>query len=227
MIIRTKHIELYLYMIVLLASVSVFAQRVCQHTKRLTTLSNNVNVFLFKEISSNRIYFLPTILQLSENKGNPELSYQEYIDQGSTSPDGAILHFLVTWGLNKRQFRELALQVKKLYGENASLGGALHLEAYQKDFKITNTTIIGRILNTSLKSKGNPPTTSSGKMAMSFHIKKENVNIITEAFTKPVELTGTFISIHYHYKTYICNKGINVAKYNTIKLIGNIKKWFS
>lgn len=224
--ITLKHIKLFFYTLLLLISTNVAAQLVCENTKKQVTLSNDFKAYLLKEKASNRVYLLPTSLQLSKNKGIPEFSYQEYINRGSVTPDGAILHFLITWGPTKNQLRELALHAKKQYGEDAFLAGALYMEADRSAFKIDNKTKIGKILNASLKSEGSPPTTMQGKMALSFHIKKENVKIMGEAFKRTTKLSGTTISINYNYKTYQCDPAIYGAKNNTIKLIGNMKQWF-
>ncbi len=220
-----KHNILLFCSVLLLFSTTALAQRVCENTKRQVTLKEGIKVYLFKEKSGNRIYFLPTTLQLSQNNGRSEFSYQEYTNDGSASPDGAILHFLVTWGLTKSQNNELKLYAKQYYGENATLGGALYIEA-TSGLRISNKTEMGKVLNASLKSKGNPPTTSGGKMALSFHIKKEGVKISGEAFKKPAKLSGTTITINYSYVTYTCSGAVNTAKTNTITLTGDMKKWF-
>ena len=224
--ITLKHIKLFFYTLLLLFSANLTAQLACENTKKQVTLSNGFKAYLFKEKASSRIYLLPTSLQLSENNGIPEFSYQEYTNRKSTSPDGAILHFLITWGPTKNQLRELALHAKKQYGEDALLVGALYLEADRSALKISNKTSIGKILNASLKSKGSPPTTMQGKMALSFHIRKENVKIMGEAIKRTTKLSGSTISINYNYKTYLCGQVNNGAKNNTIKLIGNMKQWF-
>lgn len=224
--ITIRHTKFLLCTLLLLASVSATAQQICENSKRQVTLSNGVKVYLFKERSGNRIYYVPKSLQLSKNNGQPEFSYQEYTKPGSASPDGAILHFLLSWGFTKQQLGELATCATQHYGENASLGGALYLEADPSGLKISNKTEVGRILNASLQSKGSPPTTSGGKMALSFHIKKDGVKLTSEAFKKPAKLSGTTIAINYNYKTYTCGSGVNTAKNNTITLTGDMKKWF-
>jgi hypothetical protein len=221
-----KHIQLIFYVLLLVISGNIMAQQVCENTRKKVTLNGGIKIDVFKEKDNNRIYFLSAMLQLSEHNGSPEFSYQEYTNPGSVSPDGAILHFLVSWGLTKKQLKELAVYIKEHYGKNAILGGGLFLTPSQSGLTISKQTTIGKILSKSLKSKGNPPTTSGGKMALSFHIKKEEVTVISEAFKKSTKLSGTTIAIDYKYKTYTCGKAISIAKNNTIKLIGNLNLWF-
>lgn len=225
--ITITHIKSVFCALCLFVFIAVNAQQICDNSKQEITLSNGAKVYLFQEKNNpNSIYFLPTALQLSENNDAPEFSYQEYTNEGSPSPDGAIFHFLITWGLTKQQLEELAIRARECYGETALLAGALYLEAATSGLTINNQTAVGKILNASLKSKGSPPTTSSGKMALSFHVQKENVNVMSDAIKKPAKLSGTVISIDYNYKTYTCTGGIDTVKNNTITLIGNMKQWF-
>ncbi len=210
-----------LYLLFLLPF-SLQAQQVCESSRQQITLSDGLEVILFKEISGNRIYFVPTTLQISVNNGEPEFLYQEYTDPDSVSPDGAILHILLSWGLTKQQRRELAICAREIYGEGVFPGGALYLKPDPSDLKISNTTKTGKILNASLQSKGKPPTTSGGKIALSFHIGKNHVKAIGEAFRKPEKLAGTGFSVTYSYKIYNCDTG--AMQNNTITLTGNIKK---
>ena len=221
-----QHNRFLLFVIVFTASVSAPAQQLCEDSRRQVTLKDGLEVFLFEERAGDRIYFLPTALQLSKTNGKPGFSYQEYSYLENKTPDGAILHVLITWGLTKQQLGELKLFIRKHYGEDASLGGAVYLEVGTSGIVIADTTRAGKILNASLQSKGSPSTTPGGKMAMSFHIKKEGVEVIREAFGKPEKWSGTTISIHYNYKTYTCRKGISMVKNNTITLTGDLKKWF-
>lgn len=222
---KNRHKPL-LWLFLLSAIVSMQAQQVCENSRKQVALSDGIKVWLFKERSGNRrVYYVPTTLQLSRNKGRPEFSYQEYTEAKSTSPDGAILHFLVTWGLDQRQLEELEICVKEHYGKNALLGSALYLEPAPSGLTIGNTNKIGKILKASLQSKGNPPTMAGGKTALSFHIKKDDVKTISEAFEKPEKLSGTTLGVTYRYKTHTCGS-ISTVTNNTITLKANLETWF-
>ncbi|MCB0375081.1 MAG: hypothetical protein KDD04_04095 [Sinomicrobium sp.] len=224
--ITMPHTRILYCILLLFAFVPLAAQQVCDDSRSQVTLSSGENVWLFRERSGGRVYYLPTTLRLSQTNGKPEFSFQEYTNPGSASPDGAILHFLVTWGLTKQQLDELAVCAAQHYGGNVVLGGALFLEADPSGLTISDKTEVGKILNATLQSKGSPPTTPDGKMALSFHIKKDGVKAVGEAFGKPSKLSGTILAIRYGYKTYTCGGGLNVAKDNIITLTGDMKKWY-
>ncbi|MEM9687494.1 MAG: hypothetical protein AAF934_11320, partial [Bacteroidota bacterium] len=218
---NTNPYKLLIIILLLSLPLSLQAQQVCESSRQQITLSDSLKLILFKEVSGNQIFFVPTTLQLSRANGKPEYSYQEYTNPDSTSPDGAIFHILLHWGLTKQQRKELLIRAKELYGDKALLGGALQLESIA-DLRISNKSRIGKILNTSLQSKGHPPTTSGGKIALSFHIGKNDVQFISEAFKKPTKMVETSFRLTYNYKTY--HHGSRISQSNTITLRGNLKK---
>lgn len=221
------YIKLLVLLAALFACAGARAQRVCEESKREVSLGDGVKVYLFREVPGvgvNSLYYLPASLQLSEDKGVAECSYQEYSQQGSLDPDGAILHLLVTWGLTTQQIQLLTAKAKEHYGGDAVVAGALYLDPESPEAMISDKTAPGKILNASLTSKGSPPTMSSGKMAFSFHIKKEQVKTMSEAFKSPAKLGGTTLSLSYRYTTYRCNEG-TVPQENRIILTGDLKQW--
>lgn len=213
----------------LIIAINAYAQIICQETKEKIALNSGNSVYVYQEkntTDSPTYYYVPTQLNLSESKGQPEYSLLEYKNSGSVTPDGAILHMLITWGLNNKELSELRQCIKHLYGSSATLSGALYLNNEASGITINTNTKTGQILNSALQSKGVPPTLSNGKMALSFRLKKEEVKIIREAIKNKSGFSKTLLKINYSYNTNTCKGSISLAKKNELSLEGHLQNWF-
>ena len=220
-----KHFKKHIIFACIFLSTTLFAQRICDNTKTNITLSDGIIVNVYKARGSDLYYYVPKRFQISKKNGNPEYTFQEYKTSSDTSPQGAILHCLITWGLTKTQHNELERCIKEKFGKTAILGGGISLEAIDNQIRFSNTPL-GNILNASLKSKGSLPTLSSSKMALSFRIKKSDVTTVREALKQSHKFKSTTLNFKYRYKAYTCNSGYNPVIDNTITLIGKLKDWF-
>lgn len=222
---KTIHRHIITLVVAVLLNTTAFSQRICHETKKSFTLKNNTTVDVYKERGSNTFYYAPTTLKLSLRNNTPEYSFQEFKKNENASPDGAIFHCLVTWGITKSQTSELRQCIANKYGTEAILAGAIQLDAVSQDILFSNTPI-GTILQKSITSKGSLPTFSNSKMALSFRIKKEHVATLKNALKTPLKLKHTSITLQYKFNTYKCNSAISSAVKNTIKVVGKLQNWF-
>lgn len=202
----------------------VYSQRICENTKELVKLSENTQVYIYQEIGNKyAYYYLPVEIQLSKKKGKPTYSYLEY---GKGTPNGAIFHCLFTWGLEKKQLRQLQQYVQKKYGEQAQVLGGVHLEKVNNQLIISDTKPLGNILKNSLKSKGTPPTMSGNQMAVSFKLSREDAKQVKEAIKNPTRFKGVYFELNYYLTTYTCGFGVKTASRKKVQLRGKLNKWF-
>lgn len=202
----------------------MYSQRICENTKELVSLSDNINVYVYQEVGNKQaFYYVPIEIQIANKKGKSEYSFLEY---GKGTPSGAIFHCLLTWGLDKKQLRELRQYVQKKYGEQAQVLGGVHLEKVNNQLFISSTKPLGRILRNSLKSKGTLPTMSGSKMAISFKLNKEEARLVKQAIKKPEKFRGVNFKMNYYLTIYTCGFGVKTAKRTSIQLQGKLNKWF-
>lgn len=221
-----KNIGIYCCYIMMFNS---YSQIICQETKEQITLANGNTIYVYQEKNTNEspiYYYVPTQINLSKNKGKPEYSFLEYKNSGSTVADGAIFHLLISWGLTSKELSELRQSIKRRYGKNAALSGALYLDNKNSRISINTSTKIGQTLKNSLKSKGAPPTRSSGKMALSFKLKKQEVKIIKEAIKSSSKFNKTILKINYSFNASTCKGGLSIAKKNNLSIEGKLQNWF-
>lgn len=202
----------------------MYSQRICENTKELVTLANNVNVYVYQEIGNKHAYYyVPVEVQISTKNGKPEYSFLEY---GKGTSEGAIFHCLLTWGLTKKQQSNLTNYLQKKYGEQVKVLGSVYLENVNNELFISTTKPLGKILKSSLKSKGTLPTMSGNKMAISFKLTKEEANQVKQAIENPSKFRGVYVGMNYYLTTYSCGFGVKKAKKATIQLKGKLDKWF-
>lgn len=211
-------------LIMSLFSSLLYSQRICEKTRELVRLSGNTTVYLYQEVSNKQgFYYVPAEVQLLKKNGKPAYSFLEY---GKGTPTGAILHCMLSWGLDKKQLNELKRYVQKKHGEQAKLLGGVHLESVNNDLIISTSKPLGAILKKSLKSKGSLPTMPSSKMAVSFRMNASDAKLVKQAIKNPSKFRGVQFRMKYHLITYNCRSGIKAAKKSSIQIEGKLTKWF-
>jgi len=169
------------------------------------TLSDGMQVKTYKKWNSfdeddQEYYHLPVNLRMGTTKDNqPQFSFLEYGD-GTTEP-GAIVHFLITWGLTKNQLNETQDSLRNVLGEEARLMGAVMPEAVNPEvgFTIEGKSNLTAILNRSLTGIGKTIVTPNAKIAASFRLNKNDASIFGNALsTNADELKNVEITLHYN-----------------------------
>lgn len=186
---------------------AVTAQILNAESEVMIILSDHSEVTLYQKANAfdetgEEYYYMPTHLQFGRSKSNdPEFSFLTYKEDKEYK--GAILHFLLTWGLNKHQLDEADIKLKEIKGPEAILMGAVMPEAkdYSEGFVIEGTSTLVHILNSSKTSIGTTPVMPHAKIAASFQLNKED----SETFDKAIknntnELKNTWLVLNYQIK---------------------------
>ena len=209
--------------------VNTEAQRICEASKKKVTLKGGNTVWVYRELGNGAVpkfYYVPTRFQLHTKKGRSSYSYQMFDTQKGADSQGAILHFLVTWGLDSAQKRELQEHIKREFGPKAVLNGAVYLSSAAPRPIMGTDTELGKLLNASLTSVGTAPTNANGQMAMSFKIKGKAVKVLKQALLEPYRFGATQLMVDYVFSTHTCTSAIKVAKKQSIRVKGNFKSMF-
>lgn len=208
---------------------TVTAQVLNAGSEVVITLKDHSEVTLYQKANSfdetgEEYYYLPTHLQFGRSKNNdPEFSFLTYKDRKEDK--GAILHFLVTWGLNKLQLNEADLKLKEIKGPKATLMGAVMPEAenYSEGFAIEGTSAIVNILNRSKTSIGSTTVMPHTKIAASFQLNKEDSEIFDNAIkNNSNELNNTWLVLNYQIQ--FRKKGVTSPLDSPYQLKQNFKE---
>lgn len=196
-------LQLYISIVLLFSTYMLKSQNLYADTYEDITLSDGLEIRVHKKWGltndDNQYYYLPVNLQFSATKDmKPEFSFLEYKDGEITT--GAIMHFLMSWGLNKNQLNEAQDSLTVSKGEEARLMGAVIPEVVDADngFTIEGKSQLVQILNKTRASVGKTPTMSNTKVAASFQFSEEETKILREALKGNGDhLKNTFISVPY------------------------------
>lgn len=184
----------------------VTAQILNAESEVIITLSDHSEVTLYQKVnafdeSGEEYYYLPTLLHFGKSKNNdPEFSFLIYKEGKEIT--GAILHFLVSWGLNKLQLNETDMKLKEIKGPKAILMGAVMPESknYSEGFIIEGTSTLVHILNRSKTTMGTTTVMPHAKIAASFQLNKEDSETFEKALKNNTELENTWLVLNYQIK---------------------------
>lgn len=206
-------------------------------------LKDGTNVKLFGEAlsagkKSNRYYYLPVNLHLSQRPDKtPEFLFlkfttEERADQGGVN--GALMHFLMEWGLTPAQETELRAKLEKEHGK-AELLGAVPMRPQDESgtFRIVSGTLTDEGMTPSLVTSGKAPLIPGGKVAVASRLTAQGAQLLAATFEKNRSITDVSIALDFSYETLApAAKGRIVfdwSKYESEydKLEAEYKKWRS
>lgn len=183
---------------------SVNAQ-ILDESKEITILlSDSTEVKIYKKANAfdellNEYYYLPSHLKFSTTK-NKESEFSLLTYNDNEGYEGAILHFLVTWGLTKEQREEAEIALRNEQGEDAQLMGAVTPELDQEHTQlyIKGTSPLVEILNKSATTIGSVPMFSNSKTASSFKLNNSDADTLKIAIENNTEdLKDIFLSMNF------------------------------
>lgn len=161
-------------------------------------------------------YYLPTNLRLSQRPdGTPEFLFVKYTtdekaDVGGVQ--GAIMHFLMEWGLTPRQEAEAQRRLKEKLDElktadsnfadaavNPKLLGPVDVYADgDKSFRIISASLSDPAVATVLSS-GKAPPIPGAKAAVAAKLDKNTAQLLATTFEKNRSITDVSIELNFKY----------------------------
>jgi hypothetical protein len=194
----------HICIILLLIAVGGYSQNLIDDSRTDIVLSDGTPVTLFKahsfEEPSSLYYYLPVNLHVASRDGNPEISLLLFDEQGDR---GAILHFLLTWGLSDRQEKEISDILSMKTDDTVFIAGPLLVEAAPVSFRITGDDPLVEIMNEGLTQNSHAPIIPGMKLAASFRFSGEQVDYINEAIGEPGKNIDGTVSMIFIYRTMV------------------------
>ncbi|HSH67363.1 MAG TPA: hypothetical protein VLB84_16585, partial [Bacteroidia bacterium] len=180
-------------------------------------LSDGTHVTMFgrdKKLGSNQMngdyFYLPVGLRLSKKLDNvtPEFLFMKYTtdqraDQGGVQ--GALMHFLMEWGLTPAQETEAQklltdkTKTMKLTSPAKLLGAASLRPDVEESFRIISATLTDKTFTPNFVTTGRAPLMPGAKIACAAKLEKNGAQLLAATFEKSRSITDVSISLRFSY----------------------------
>jgi hypothetical protein len=203
-----------LLLALVLPGVSASAVVLDDENRVTLVLNGGVNVTLLGEAGpspsqkTRNYYYLPSgsHLRLARRPdGTPEFLFLKYMtdktgERGGIS--GALMHFLMEWGLTAQQEAEMKAKLTaKVPG--AQLMGAVPLEPQGEtgSFQIISATLSDRTLAPTVVLSGNAPPLPNARAAAASRLTADGAQLLAATFEKSRSITDVSVALNYRYTT--------------------------
>ncbi len=172
---------------------------------------------------SKNWYYLPTNPRISQDKdGTPKFSMVRFVtdktkEQGGV--EGAILHFMVEYGLTNKQKKETEKLLKKEM-KGAKLKGAVPLEqgAEGSSFQVVSATLNDKGFSSTLITSGKAPVMEGQKVAVAARLDQYGATLLAKSMENPTTDISVVFDLQYVVKlpAYDVNVTINYDQFHVI-----------
>ncbi len=162
---------------------------------------------------SPEYYYLPVRLRLStkEDGKTPEFLFLKYTTEKGDA-EGAIMHFLMEWGLSPNQERELQTKLVQKLKDLAKtdpkyaaltnpkvMGAAMLRSDTQESFRIISATLGDKGFAPSVVTSGRAPLMPGAKIAVASRLEKNGAQLLAATFEKGRSITDVSMDLHFRY----------------------------
>lgn len=156
---------------------------------------------------SKEYYYLPPNNSLKVGRkpdGTPEFLFMKYtteetVEAGGVS--GAIIHFLMEWGLTKDQEEDLQEAVEDLIAGAKVMGPVeLTLPSAGDSFNIVSATLSDEGFAPKLVTSGKAPIVAGGKAAVAARLDKYGAQLLAATFEETSSITDISLALDYEYE---------------------------
>lgn len=154
---------------------------------------------------SRNYYYLPSQVRLAtkpDTEKTPEFLFlkfttEERADQGGVQ--GALIHFLVEWGLNEEQEDELRSKLESEH--NGILKGAVPMDEGGDDggFRIISATLTDDGMTHSLVDSGRAPLTASARAAGAARLDQHGAQLLAATFEETSSIADLSVAFDFNY----------------------------
>lgn len=177
-----------------------------------TASSSSYNKF------SNEYYYLPTNLRLSKKAdGTPEFIFVKYTTEENAAAggvQGALMHFLMEWGLTPEQERELQQKIGEKLGDLKNVNPmysevkdpkvlgpvTLKSDVEGETFRIVSGTLTNEKFTPNMVTSGKAPLLPGSKMAVAAILEKNGAQLLAATFEKARSITDVSLSLRFQYE---------------------------
>jgi len=149
-----------------------------------------------------RYYYLPTNLRLSQRAdGVPEFLFLKFTSEARETAggvNGALLHFLMEYGLTAAQEEELRGKLKQT-GDDLIGGMPMKPDGDTSTFLITSATLKDEGMTKSLVTSGKAPLLPGQKVAAAARLTGNGAQLLAATFEKARSITDVSVSLNVAY----------------------------
>ncbi|MEZ4849252.1 MAG: hypothetical protein R3B93_11685 [Bacteroidia bacterium] len=185
------------------------AQILDSENKLTVALSDGTTVTLFGTATSlsdrktNEYYYLPVNPRLSSRPdGTPEFLFMKFTTEASEAQGGikgALMHFLMEWGLTPAQEDELRNILKNDFN-GAVLKGAANVDANGDDsFRIISGTLSDQKMAPTMVKSDKATVVPGSKVAVASRLDKNGAQLLAASFEKNRSVTDVSIELDFAY----------------------------
>ncbi|MEM1119285.1 MAG: hypothetical protein AAGJ18_02485 [Bacteroidota bacterium] len=215
-----------LLIIVALLTVYANAQILDSENKVGITLSDGIQVVCYGRANaassasygkfSNEYYYLPTNLRLAKKKdGTPQFLFVKYTtDEKGSDVQGALMHFLMEWGLTPAQESELQQRILKKLGQLKNINprysevkapkvvgpATLKSDVEGETFRIVSGTLNNNKFTPSFSTSGKAPLLPGAKIAVAALMDKNGGQLLAATFEKNRSITDVSVNLRFQYE---------------------------
>ncbi|WDP84029.1 MAG: hypothetical protein HUN05_01680 [Desulfobacter sp.] len=173
---------------------------------------------------SKNYYYLPADPKVSRDKdGTPKFSMVRFVTDKTVADggaEGAIIHFLVEYGLDKKQVKETEKLLKKKV-KGAKLKGAVPLEtgAEGNSFNVVSATLTDKGFTSTLVTSGKAPVMEGQKVAVAAKLDAYGDTLLAKSLEQPTTDISVVFDLKYVVKlpAYDVRVTINYDKYHLLE----------
>lgn len=213
---KTNILSLLAVLLPLLATAQVL-----DYSNRVdVVLSDGTNVTLYGEAGSldrkfnNSYRYLPLGLRLSEKPdGTPMFLFSKFTtDDANEDVSGALMHFLMEWGLTPEQENELqsklAARVQGLAASDPRFAavtdprvmGAVDVRTDpENSFEVISAVLSNARETPTLVTSGRAPIIPGGKVAVAAMVEKNAAQLLAASFEKSSSITDVSLALRFEY----------------------------
>ena len=209
--------------ILLFTTPFIFGQILDFQNKVSIALDDGTQVIMFgkaKSLSTDftgEYYYLPANLRLSNRQdGTPEFLFLKYTTEereDAGGVQGALMHFLMEWGLTNEQEQELQMKLNQKLKSMAKssrefskvtnpkvMGPANLLSDTEDSFQIISGTLTSDKFTPNLVSTGRAPILPGSKIAVASILEKNGAQLLAATFEKNRSITDVSIHLRFRYE---------------------------
>ena len=145
-------------------------------------------------------YYLPTAFRLSvREEATPEFSFLIFSTEEGEEASGAILNFLLVWGLNAAQEAATSSWIQENVDSKAVLMGPISLEIPENEqsFNVIGKGELADLLRNRMNRPAVAPVISGTKVALSYRLNAEETTLFEAALKKPEYFKVIFFELVY------------------------------
>ncbi len=172
---------------------------------------HNMNIRLYKQRGTQNWFYLPPAqsirLGMKQDGQTPEFLFMKFTsesreDQGGIQ--GALLHFLVEWGLSAAEMERLEEGLKDKTNGNGKVKGPVDLQSPEgESFRIVSATLQDKELTRTFITSGMAPPIEGGKAAVAARLNGQGAQLLDATFQRARSITDLSLVLDYEYQLMV------------------------